>query len=195
MTDAPKPYPPMKSSTLWPATSGDGRGRLYTVEASAEMDSGRVVSFDAARWERMEALLAEVDADDWTDVEGELIAFPTEADMAALMEGETLEEMLAAAPGGGPFEMDADFLAWDRVPGPAMDDDDEWEIEFETSEPGDMATIARAYLNMTPEERADFDRDLPDARSDLRAFIDSLDDDSEPLWRAARAMQRERDGD
>lgn len=60
-----------------------------------------------------------------------------------------------------------------------MDDDDEWEFEFETfgSDPGDMAVLARAYLNMTPEERADFDRDLPDARSELRAFIDSLDDE------------------
>lgn len=39
MADTPKTYQPIKSSTLWPATSGDGRGRLYTVESDAEMDT------------------------------------------------------------------------------------------------------------------------------------------------------------
>jgi hypothetical protein len=103
--------------------------------------------------------------------------------MAELLDGApSLEEMLAQEPGALPIQIDADFLAWDRVPGPAMDDDDDWEIEFETfgSDPGDMTVLARSYLNMAPEERADFDRDLPDARSELRAFIDSLSNEEAP---------------
>lgn len=50
---------------------GNNRARLEA--AIAKFESGDVVRIDTERWERMEALLADVDADDWTDVEGELI--------------------------------------------------------------------------------------------------------------------------
>lgn len=50
---------------------------------------------------------------------------------------------------------------------PMDDDDDEWEFLPVEHEPGDAAVVKRAIRAMSP-----------DARLDLRAFIDSLDDDT-----------------